>query len=384
MDVLIIGNGFDLAHELKTSYKNFLSCDYCNKLSRAELTNGEPTDKKEFRENNLWLKHFITRQKLLGDNWIDLETEIYNVIKNIKEIPAISGGGLATKSCPQILSVRKNATSFDFNNIKDYLSQPSQESNVGIKGYTTDIQTNYVSKFYVYIKTPKGFINFLYDQLRDFTKTFEKYLIENVLSALDEQSKYQLSLKAVGVQQGSKDVRVLSFNYTDTCERLYQHKFNTYCELNIKPIYVHGKVNNADSCNLVLGTRSFDNNTKTNSLSGPIPIDFNIFKKHNQRHRYETIEAYQDLLKELTNTQKIYKPTFHVIGHSLDKTDHSIFKHIFLANKNAVINIYYHDEEAQEKNNITDIIGEEEVMTKVRLIYQHDENRGLLKEVSSS
>ena len=49
--------------------------------------------------------------------------------------------------------------------------------------------------------------------------------------------------------------------------------------------------------------------------------------------------------------------------------------------KNEIINIYYHDEEAQERliNNITDIIGEEEVMMRVRLIYQHDENRGILK-----
>lgn len=53
---------------------------------------------------------------------------------------------------------------------------------------------------------------------------------------------------------------------------------------------------------------------------------------------------------------------------------------MFLANKNAVINIYYHNEEAQERliNNITDIIGEDEVMTKVRLIYQHDKERGIL------
>lgn len=53
---------------------------------------------------------------------------------------------------------------------------------------------------------------------------------------------------------------------------------------------------------------------------------------------------------------------------------------MFLSNKNAVINIYYNNEEAQERliNNITDIIGEDEVMTKVQLIYQHDKERGIL------
>lgn len=45
-----------------------------------------------------------------------------------------------------------------------------------------------------------------------------------------------------------------------------------------------------------------------------------------------------------------------------------------------MINIYYHNEEAQERliNNITDIIGEDEVMTKGQLIYQHDKERGIL------
>lgn len=51
-----------------------------------------------------------------------------------------------------------------------------------------------------------------------------------------------------------------------------------------------------------------------------------------------------------------------------------------IAREESIINIYYHDEETQEKliNNITEIIGEEEVMAKVRMIYQHDTKRGIL------
>ncbi len=53
------------------------------------------------------------------------------------------------------------------------------------------------------------------------------------------------------------------------------------------------------------------------------------------------------------------------------------------ADKNATIKVYYHDEESQERliNNITDIIGEEEVMAKVQFIDQHDEKRGILRPV---
>ena len=60
---------------------------------------------------------------------------------------------------------------------------------------------------------------------------------------------------------------------------------------------------------------------------------------------------------------------------------HHILKHIFLAKEKSIINIYYHDEDSRERliNNITKIIGEEEVMAKVRFIHQHDEKRGILK-----
>lgn len=378
MDILIIGNGFDLVHGLKTSYKDFL--ENCSKKTLQEVVEGKP-DYKNYCETNLWMKHFITRQNELGDTWIDLETEIYRVIEKIKDMPALRNFGSSIKLCPQLLTISKDVYGFKFDKINDYLKPPNYEPECGIKDYTTDVYTKPGNNFYVYIKSSMGFINFLYDQLREFTIAFENYLNKRVLSKLNDQSKYQLSLQAIGVEQGSKDVRVLSFNYTDTCERLYKHKFNTYCELKIKPLYVHGKVCDSDDCNLVLGTHSFDNKSITTSSGRTIPAGFNVFKKHNQRHRYKTIEAYQDLLRELTDTKKIIKPVFHVIGHSLDKTDHNILKYIFLTNKNAVINIYYHNEEAQERliNNITEIIGEEEVMAKVRFIYQHDEKRGVLR-----
>ncbi len=39
MDVLVIGNGFDLAHGLKTSYKDFLEA--CHKMSLQEAVDGK-------------------------------------------------------------------------------------------------------------------------------------------------------------------------------------------------------------------------------------------------------------------------------------------------------------------------------------------------------
>ena len=206
-----------------------------------------------------------------------------------------------------------------------------------------ELETNDFSSIHYYVKDYEGLIRLIYDKLREFTKEFEKYLIENVCVKSQVVSDYKLSLK-------TSRLYVLSFNYTNTCESLYQYNCNTVAkDLKIETTYVHGKVSSSDDSNLVLGTKSFSNKD--------IPLCFNVFKKHNQSH---------------------------IIGHSLDKTDHNILKHVFSANKDAMIKIYYHDEESQERliNNITDIITEEEVMTRVQFIYQHDEKRGMLKPVN--
>lgn len=357
MDILVIGNGFDLAHGLKTSYKDFLTS--CRSKENQSLN-------EEFCKTNLWLRHFIKRQNDIGNTWIDLEKEIYRVITKIYRFRNWNGNN---KNSGHLLKINRSMNEFNLDEIYSHINQDYFNKDCKNKGYTLDIYKNDKYYFYVYFESFRGFINFLYDQLREFTNIFSIYLNKDVLSLLPVNSPYNLSLS------NNNHLYILSFNYTDTCERLYGKMFS------FKSYYVHGNIECKNGCNLVLGTYSFDNKTQNENPRSAIPYEFNVFRKHNQRHKYGTIEAYQELLKELTDHRKVIKPVFHVIGHSLDETDKNILKHLFLINPNAIINIYYHDEEAQERliNNITGIIGEEEVMMRVRLIYQHDENRGILK-----
>lgn len=345
MDILIIGNGFDLAHDLKTSYKDFLQ--FCEKL---------PPD-NEFR-SNLWLRYFwdlTAKNKRLGETWIDFETEIYNQISKLRKI---SQGNYH-------LYVAHDAN-------------PDYRNNPNINAYFIDYSANPIYRMPTdALKTNEEKIKFIYKQLRNFTMVFENYLIEIINTELEEFNnlKYKLSLPGI-LPDNLMELKVISFNYTDTCEKLYNSNFK------VEPIYIHGKASsNNDDCNLVLGTHSFDR--KNNESDKQLLMELNVFQKHNQRHKYGTIEAYQDFLREITNPKNLIRPVFHVVGHSLDETDHNVLKHIFTANINSVINIYYHDETAQQKliDNITDIIGEAEVMTKVRLIHQHDPVRGLLKPI---
>lgn len=367
MDILIIGNGFDLAHGLKTSYKDFLS--YCTKSDFTE----EQSHYKNLCKTNLWMKHFIARQAELDDTWIDLENEIYEVIKTL----SLKLRKIFNSKNGQFLTIIKNTNDFNLLTIEKHLRKPYFGEQLSKDG-CEEFSHSYIKNFY--IESYNDLISLLYKHLREFTLIFEKYLINDVEINIDKCTKYQFSLQAQ-----NKVVHVLSFNYTDTYERLYKNN-SIYADPKSEYIYIHGKAKNSiKNSNLIFGTHSFYNYLP-NQKNEEIAIEFNVFKKHNQRHKYGTIEEYQKFLNILTDHRRVIKPVFHVIGHSLDKTDHSILKHVFLAKKNAVINIYYHSEEAQEKliNNITDIIGEDEVMTKVRLIHQHDEKRGILRPKTKS
>lgn len=352
MDILILGNGFDLAHGLKTRYTDFL--DYWKKDKNVE---------------NVWLKHFVNRQQQLGDKWIDLEKEIYNVIKEINKSLALITNYYKDDSLSKLYPFQKGYdNALDLRKINSKFKIPPRIYETDEKEYTI---VKRVDGLYYYFKTYKGLINFLYDQLRNFIKQFNKYLLSEILPNIGN-IKYNFNLSE------NKKIRVLNFNYTNTYEKLYAIH-SIYAEANPKYIYVHGKVCDSNDCDLILGTHSFYNHLP-NDLNEDINVEFNVFKKHNQRHRYGTIESYQNLLKELNNRLIMINPTFHVIGHSLDKSDHNILRHIFRVKENSTINIYYHNQEALERliNNITEIIGEEDVMTRVKFIHQEDSKHGIL------
>ena len=346
MDILILGNGFDLAHKLDTKYNDFLK--YCQEKYNSINSVGT-NHNNNFLYNNIWVKHFLNKT-LAGDKWIDLENEIYNVITKLSKLPYFKNGVWDERYKDILFLISKDYGEFNFDEAQKYFRKPELFYNAND----------------CYCITIKDFVNFLYSQLRDFVKEFEKYLVEEENRKIKNTPKFNLRVN-------SDCVSLLNFNYTDTCEQLYKINFNySSCGIKTKAVYVHGKINNGDNCNMVLGTHSFDNEQ--------IPVEFNIFKKHHQRHKYGTIEPYQELLNELKYPKKIYVPTFHIIGHSLDKTDHNILKHILLAKEKSIINIYYHDEDAlaRMQSNIDLIIGEEEVMTKVRFINQYDSKHGIL------
>lgn len=352
MNILILGNGFDIAHGLRTRYTDFLK--YCRDYENGSISDDKSiaAEFSELIEDNIWLKFFLDNTLNLDENktWIDFEHEIYNVIMEI----CIDGKKADTKS--------------DGNERMAEIKKLQENPHFG--------------KFV--LLSEDGFLSFdvstWYLELRNFIRAFEIYCcsIINERSGITRHYKLNESLFA---NTNNSTTYVLSFNYTRTFSRFYD---NEDSDIKYKYIYPHGEAcseisyesadMNMPSNGLVLGTHSFDRNGKDKD----IPMEFNVFQKHNQQHRYSTLADFQQLLKELRDCEE--KIDIYVIGHSLDESDHAKLKHIFCENKEANITIFYYDEVSFDKyiNNITKILGEEDVAVRVKFKHQHDHVLGIL------
>ena len=158
-------------------------------------------------------------------------------------------GGDVEVIFPLTFSIQKDILNFDFNQIIDYLKTCNNRIETDEKKFTT-IETNDFSHLYFYIDNYQGFINFIYDQLRAFVELFEKYLDKTVMSEIDSEPKYQLSLLQESKPNIMKFLYVLNFNYTDTLTRLYEQAMDSRQKKSIRNFYVHGKIN---SNNMILG-----------------------------------------------------------------------------------------------------------------------------------
>lgn len=379
MNILLIGNGFDIAHGLPTRYVDFLSfCEcleegyyqddisgYREFIKEKELSSfSESILIKSFSErfqqdntfilsdkrleelhsliaDNTWYQHFCIVRREIGENWIDFEKEISDIIKSID----------AYKLCA------KNEIPKD-NKCLKFIQH--------IKG-----TSSYLNEAWFYRKIEKD--------LQRLKRALEVYLIECA----------QGNNRDVVLQQ-IKELKidhVLSFNYTTTfADRYGNGEKVSYC-------YIHGKVDanhTIESNNMVLGIDEYLTGGRKNS-----DFCFIAFKKYFQRimncsgsEYYEWIKAiatdreinekrYQNMSKKnlIPNESYRFKDLYdtndlYIFGHSLDVTDGDVLR-LFLMNDDIRTHIFYYRKNIDDKSKLSDliqnlirIIGQDEVIKR--------------------
>lgn len=390
MEILVIGNGFDLAHGLPTKYDDFL--DFCEKARRIytlleddshnELKNidnwemddcikntlFEADEKGECKKNNIdgntyslevtepnklldelyshiahntWLEYFLERRSAMGKNWIDFETEISKVIQSLDAA---------------ITMKKRGKTLNEISKVKQSILIKIHEATNG------SMQSAFEN-----VTTLNHFAAFLDKELGRLIRALEIYIVEVV-------GEVPVEKRNVDIDKLNPD-HVLSFNYSNTYERVYGG------EKEVEYDYIHGKADinkNVNTSNLVLGIDEYlDDKRKDKEL------ELLSFKKFYQRIYKSTGNIYLNWVDEIKDEYADYmnpnihssgkgypSHTLYIFGHSLDVTDRDILK-LFICNDNVQTKIFYYRKNEEDKaelakliRNLIRIMGQEELIRR--------------------
>ncbi len=350
MNILLLGNGFDLYHKLPTRYDNFLhTIDFLVKNYKPEMKTiadvfgdsrlqnedafigecynahkivyeGTVLDERivgqliDLSKTNLWFQYLLK----IFDNrvgWIDFEKEIAYVLDAFK--------AFLKKATVKVRfhEVNKEQTyiikNFNFF-LKDY--------NSGIVGGPSHSVIDDFAKEYplgsgLIIVNKEKIIEHLLEELNILAKILRLYLEAFIEPTLLEIKQHTLK-KCPAITHIDK---AISFNYTSSYEQFY---------LSSEIFHLHGDIKNK----IIIGINPDSSDEVTS-----IDVSFVKFKKYFQRTQYNTDLDYMNWLKEIKEPKQF--ASLIVMGHSLDITDKDIIMELF--NKMDEIMILYHSEQAK-------------------------------------
>ncbi len=226
MNILMIGNGFDLEHDLPTQYVDFLKfvekfsftyrwvknmpielCTIDDEYLKLIFERPEYRNRVDalhiFTENNIWINHFNCAYKehlVNRENWVDFESEISDVIQSMDEL------------------------------LKYYINidKGGNENKTLESFYRNKLQN--IGNFFSTESIMQKILELLID-LDKLIGALEIYIWDYIGSK-------RIQYYNPDIAQICPD-KVLSFNYSDTYKILY-----AYNQKNIDYSYIHGKAEN--------------------------------------------------------------------------------------------------------------------------------------------
>lgn len=393
--ILILGNGFDLAHGLPTKYSHFLEFCRCieriwsfgidndaqtiarfketwidkwvtdesikdavvtafenrkitsNSEGKKEIIsdNKELTEIHDLLDDNVWYYYFLELYKdnsLKGENWIDFESEIRDIIKEVDQ--------------------RSLSLAYSWDMVVKEITDTDMDSK--LKLFNEQLG-NFLRK--------KRSLN-RQVSVRDFReKAFEDLerlirALEIYLTAFVEKIKNNIRISVIDCLIPDY---VINFNYTNTYKRIYGKG---------KVYHIHGKSDlhhSVEDNNMVLGIDEYWIGDEQNEK-----INFTIFKKFAQRIQkhtgndsYRYMKEIKALFKgkktwsgnvDMTRTHPDGVSEVYVFGHSLDVTDKDILSDFIGDDATSVI-VYCMDKgtEGELIANTIKLITEKRLLEKV-------------------
>lgn len=337
----MLGNGFDLYHNLLSHYNDFMIiAEYLSKkysviyydrfnetniylelhdlsINNAQIREKLLTYEEAYKEakidkdeyvsfleklhSNCWFKHFLDIKNRNG--WVALENQVSEALREFRQ------------SNPS--------------GVKRFLGAIKEKNNY------TDAAFKYVKNYSLNKEENVDYIFEEYEQFIEILRQYLKIFVDNVLPQISNQYvSYNSYFK--------NNDYVLTFNYTNTYAELYDSKTDI--------IHVHGKLDGA----IVLGVNSDEYDD-----AGIDDCKFIKYKKYYQRITKRTLDDLMVLFTYINSTTE--QKSLSIVGHSLDVSDGDILTIIF--DMFDIIKIYFHDNSALDSyvKNLKLIFGAKEL-----------------------
>lgn len=319
-NILVCGNGFDIAHGLKTRYSDFIKYTQDNGIGN----------------DNPFIMYFRARLKLSNTRnipdeekkWIDCEAEISQVIKTFKKL---------TDKIESFDGEMRKKTFYNLNTTDEYLLLYFEE-------YFEYDDTQY------YGRINEKYLNFAdYYEKKEIIDDLKKDLQEAIEILEDYLEKNCDYKKCEPILKNKKFDAVVNFNYTRTYEKYIDNRHHVFD--------IHGTLGNSPN-NMVLG---IDDEKESYN-------DYVAFSKYFQRIEKDT--SILDMNNTITTkpdkegiTRRKTKVA-HFYGHSMSNTDGDILRKIIQSVQYSYI--YYHSmqDKSEKLENIINVLGKEDVVNK--------------------
>lgn len=393
--ILILGNGFDLAHFLPTKYDHFMHTmrnveEYSQDtpMTFQELYTDLISNEKHFFENTIklyktedvtlsldevkklqdklrkngWFQYFKSYIDSGIDTWIDFENEMEVVLSAV---------------CYIISEIEKNVEYLHYFST-DILFLSDKMFNKNIKRkypFINNLLENFsiTDKYSIHADTKmvldKAFVKYYLGQPVDIcSSSLLKYLEEDLIGFIEIFSEYIAFIDKLEVKNALKKPEVFekdldaiySFNYSSTIERLYSHS-------NIN--FIHGNSGKNSNKKIVLGISELQNQILIdNKAYGFVKY----YQKLINNTDYQFLRSNSPVIELEKNMKSQSLTKYHPIeiyiwGHSLDSSDRDYIHEIFSFNQgekpSVRVIVYYYSKPHAQLSNLIYILDKDTIET---------------------
>ena len=352
--IVLIGNGFDLAHGLKTSYADFINwyweqlmnkilfsmvSDINDGLCKVKLksdvygfynhfTSTKPADKslngydflkylKEDHGFEIQVSPLLEEiMNTFNSNWVDIESTYYRLLCKSLSMDECSAPMNAVKlNCDLwtlTIKLREYLTLLTSENkvtinqkIQDKILEPIHLQDIAVAAKECTAQ-------FIEERCTKSDI---FDLLEYFgyNNSIHKRYLENAQKEYQDKKKINITEEKAHLLLPDK-VLILNFNYTKVADSYVNEKLSPF-----SIIHIHGDLEQAQ--NMIFGYGDeIDKHYKE-----LVDLNDNVYLKHIKSHRYLDAENYRHLLQFVNDAPyQIY-----VMGHSCGNSDRTLLNTLF-------------------------------------------------------